>query len=74
MMGKKLPNSLILRFLVLIYAGSVVHPHPPITRGLQVAKEKLQAAGVEVVGWEPFKHDNGWNIVVIISSLEVLID
>lgn len=42
----------------------IVHPHPPITRGLQFVKEKLQAAGIKVVDWEPFRHDHGWEIVV----------
>lgn len=72
MMGKKL--DLLTFKLMLRHACRVVHPHPPITRGLQVAKEKLQAAGIEVIDWEPFKHDHGWNIVVSISSLEELID
>lgn len=45
-----------------------VCPHPPIIRALQFAKEKLIAAGIKVVDWEPYKHDHGWDIVVRIIS------
>lgn len=41
-----------------------VRPHPPIIRALKYAKEKLMAAGIKVVDWEPYKHDHGWEIVV----------
>ncbi|KAL2818241.1 amidase signature domain-containing protein [Aspergillus cavernicola] len=34
----------------------VVRPHPPITRAIKIAEEKLLAAGVNVVQWEPFEH------------------
>ncbi|KAF9892336.1 hypothetical protein FE257_002113 [Aspergillus nanangensis] len=27
------------------------------------AKAKLQAAGIKVVDWEPYRHDHGWDIV-----------
>ncbi|KAL4878803.1 amidase [Aspergillus karnatakaensis] len=33
-----------------------VRPHPPITRALGMAEEKLRAAGVNVVEWEPLEH------------------
>lgn len=33
----------------------IVAPHPPITRALNVAREKLVAAGVKVVDWKPFE-------------------
>lgn len=46
------------------YNNSVVHPHPPITRALQHAKSKLQAAGIKVIDWEPYKHAHGWDIIV----------
>jgi hypothetical protein len=29
-----------------------------------MAKEKLQAAGIKVVDWEPYKHQCGWEIIV----------
>lgn len=44
-----------------------VRPHPPIIRALKYAKEKLMAAGVKIVDWEPYKHDHGWEIVVRIT-------
>jgi Asp-tRNA(Asn)/Glu-tRNA(Gln) amidotransferase A subunit family amidase len=43
---------------------SWVRPHPPITRALRHAKEKLVAAGVKVVDWEPYKHQHGWEVIV----------
>lgn len=43
---------------------SCVRPHPPITRALRHAKEKLVAAGVNVVDWEPYKHQHGWEVIV----------
>lgn len=43
---------------------SVVRPHPPITRALKHAKSKLQAAGIKVIDWEPYKHKHGWDIIV----------
>ena len=45
----------------------VVRPHPPVTRALTVAKEKLLAAGINVVDWEPYKHDHGYDIIVSYS-------
>lgn len=41
-----------------------VRPHPPVTRALRLAKQKLLAAGIKVVDWEPYKHDYGWEIIV----------
>lgn len=34
-----------------------------------MAKEKLQAAGVKVVDWEPYKHQRGWEIIVSPANL-----
>lgn len=39
-------------------------PHPPMLRALKTAVEKLKAAGVKVVNWEPFDHQRGWDILV----------
>jgi amidase len=47
----------------IIWDDGIVKPHPPITRGLQHAKEKLLAAGINVVDWEPFNHALGWEII-----------
>lgn len=52
----------------VLWDDGIVHPHPPITRGLQYAKEKLQAAGIKVVDWKPFDHTLGWDIVVSIMT------
>ncbi|KAK1141010.1 hypothetical protein N8T08_009667 [Aspergillus melleus] len=40
----------------------VVRPHPPISRALKVAEAKLRAAGVNVVEWEPFKHQEIYDL------------
>lgn len=53
---------------VLIHSLSCVRPHPPITRALRLAKEKLIAAGVKVVDWEPYKHQYGWEVIVSAES------
>jgi Asp-tRNA(Asn)/Glu-tRNA(Gln) amidotransferase A subunit family amidase len=37
---------------------------------LKYAQEKLLAAGIKVVDWEPYKHAHGWEIIVS-KSLEV---
>jgi amidase len=40
---------------------SQVLPHPPILRALDQAKKKLSAhPDIEVVDFEPFKHDEGY--------------
>lgn len=41
----------------------VVHLHPPILRALDVAAQKLKAARIKVVEWEPVDHAHGWEIV-----------
>lgn len=51
---------------------SCVRPHPPITRALRLAKEKLVAAGVKVVDWEPYKHQHGWEVIVSAESALVM--
>ncbi|BCR87097.1 uncharacterized protein ACHE_31084A [Aspergillus chevalieri] len=47
----------------IMWDDGTVRPHPPIIRALKYAKEKLMAAGVKIVDWEPYKHDHGWEIV-----------
>lgn len=39
--------------IAINYDDGVVRPTPPIARALKVAAEKLKAAGVEVVEWNP---------------------
>lgn len=53
-----------LRVGVMFHDGAVL-PHPPILRALKVAKQKLDASeDVEVVGYVPYKHKEGYNIAV----------
>ncbi|KEF54134.1 uncharacterized protein A1O9_09929 [Exophiala aquamarina CBS 119918] len=47
----------------LMWDDGMVHPHPPISRGLKYAKSKLEAAGVKVVEFEAFEHARGWDIL-----------
>jgi Asp-tRNA(Asn)/Glu-tRNA(Gln) amidotransferase A subunit family amidase len=43
----------------MIWDDGLVHPHPPVTRGLTHAVERLKAAGVKIVNFEPFNHTGG---------------
>ncbi|PYH47216.1 amidase [Aspergillus saccharolyticus JOP 1030-1] len=47
----------------IMWDDGIAHPHPPVTRALKHARSKLEAAGVKVVDWEPYKHDHGWDII-----------
>lgn len=47
----------------IMWDDGCVRPHPPVTRALRHAKEKLLAAGLKVVDWEPYRHDHGWEII-----------
>ncbi|PYI24290.1 amidase [Aspergillus violaceofuscus CBS 115571] len=47
----------------IMWDDGIVHPHPPVTRALRLAKSKLEAAGIKVVDWEPYKHGHGWDII-----------
>ncbi|OGE47725.1 hypothetical protein PENARI_c038G07466, partial [Penicillium arizonense] len=49
--------------VAIMWDDGIVHPHPPITRGLRYAKEKMQATGIKIVDWEPMDHALGWDIV-----------
>ncbi|KAG7694673.1 hypothetical protein KL951_003850 [Ogataea haglerorum] len=40
--------------VAIMYDDGVVKPTPPIIRGLKHAAERLKAAGVKVVEWDPF--------------------
>lgn len=39
----------------ICYDDGVVKPHPPVIRALKAVEEKLRAAGVSVVTWEPHR-------------------
>lgn len=47
----------------VMWDDGVVKPHPPVLRALRTAAEKLRAAGVRVVDWEPYDHQRGWDIM-----------
>jgi amidase len=44
----------------VMWDDSIVKPHPPLLRALRSAADKLQAAGVKVVDWEPYDHTRGY--------------
>lgn len=49
----------------ILWSDGVVKPHPPIFRALREVSEKLgRLDGIELVGWEPYKHDLAWEIIV----------
>ncbi|KAF4776197.1 hypothetical protein HER10_EVM0004269 [Colletotrichum scovillei] len=50
----------------VIWDDGMVHPHPPVTRGLEYAVDKLKAAGVKVVDFEPYKHGEGAEIIELL--------
>jgi amidase len=61
----QLPSDRSLRIGVILNDG-VVRPHPPITRALNLMTSNLQFAGIEVVDFPPYLHDEAW---AILSSL-----
>ena len=51
----------------IMWHDGIVKPHPPITIAMSDIVDKLKAVeGVEIVDWEPYRHDEAW---AIISSL-----
>ncbi|KAJ5326497.1 hypothetical protein MYU51_009987 [Penicillium brevicompactum] len=49
--------------VAIMWDDGCVRPHPPITRALRHARDKLVAAGIKVVDWEPYKHQHGWEVI-----------
>ncbi|KAI3393113.1 hypothetical protein diail_4711 [Diaporthe ilicicola] len=47
----------------VMWDDGIVKPHPPVLRALRNAVDKLKAAGVKVVDWEPYDHQRGWDII-----------
>lgn len=43
----------------VMWDDGIVRPHPPVLRALRSAVDKLRAAGVKVVEWEPYDHQRG---------------
>jgi amidase len=51
--------------VAVMWDDGVVKPHPPITRALQQVVEKLKGReNIEIVEWNPYKHDLAWEIIV----------
>ncbi|KAF2275280.1 amidase [Westerdykella ornata] len=50
----------------VLWHDNVVRPHPPVSRALRLVTERLKTAGIEVVDFPPYLHDEAW---AIISSL-----
>ena len=51
--------------IAVLWDDGVVKPHPPITRALTEVIRKLnEFDDVEVVRWEPYKHDLAWELIV----------
>lgn len=47
----------------VMWSDGIVKPHPPIQRALQEVVDGLKnVSAVEVVQWEPYKHDLAWEI------------
>ncbi|PPR00101.1 hypothetical protein CVT24_008959 [Panaeolus cyanescens] len=40
----------------ILWDDEVVKPHPPVIRGLELARDALRAAGHKVIDWKPYKH------------------
>ncbi|RDL29709.1 Uncharacterized protein BP5553_10689 [Venustampulla echinocandica] len=47
----------------VLWDDGIVHPHPPMQRAMRSAVEKLRAAGIRTVDWEPYKHQHGMRII-----------
>lgn len=43
----------------VMWDDGILKPHPPVRRALRTAADKLRAAGIKVVEWEPHDHDRG---------------
>jgi hypothetical protein len=56
------PFASVLIFMTDVF--SCVRPHPPVIRALRHAEERLRAARIKLVDWEPYKHGHGWDIIV----------
>ncbi|VEU22749.1 DEKNAAC103813 [Brettanomyces naardenensis] len=48
--------------VAIIYDNGLVAPHPPIARGLNAVAEKLKAAGVNVIKFEPLEAEEAYDV------------
>lgn len=59
-----LPNGNKKLKIGVIYDDGVVRPHPPVLRALKTVVDKLRnVEGIEIVDWQPYKHDYAWTII-----------
>ncbi|KDQ18231.1 hypothetical protein BOTBODRAFT_155367 [Botryobasidium botryosum FD-172 SS1] len=58
--GVGMPEKLCF---AILWDDGVVHPHPPITAALKRTKQALEAAGHEVIDWEPVDDQFAWNLI-----------
>jgi amidase len=47
----------------ILWDDGLVAPHPPIIRGLEMAKKALLEAGHRVIDWKPYKHEEIYTIM-----------
>ncbi|KAI1213560.1 amidase [Annulohypoxylon truncatum] len=48
--------------LGILWSDGVVHPHPPVTRGLHMVANAIKKAGHKVIDWEPPSHETATKI------------
>lgn len=48
----------------VIFPAGCVAPHPPIAEALKRYKDKLVAAGHDVIEWHPLDHQKAWDLIV----------
>ncbi|KAL8907735.1 MAG: hypothetical protein Q9207_001218 [Kuettlingeria erythrocarpa] len=50
--------------IAVLWSDAIVKPHPPIMRVLNEVVAKLQSIpDVEILTWQPYKHDEAWEII-----------
>lgn len=58
------PNGALKLKIGVMWHDGVVKPHPPITRALrEVVSSLSQNSDIEIVPWQPYKHDLAWKII-----------
>ncbi|KAI4175980.1 MAG: hypothetical protein LQ343_001262 [Gyalolechia ehrenbergii] len=58
--GKKLK-------VAVLWSDEIVKPHPPVTRALKEVVHKMEGIPeIEVTTWNPYKHDEAWEIIASI--------
>ncbi|KAK5312773.1 hypothetical protein LTR93_011194 [Exophiala xenobiotica] len=47
----------------IMHSNGLVKPHPPVQRAMRYAESKLTEAGIKVVTWESFRHQDAFNLL-----------